>query len=108
MDLMVWYGLIVKQNCRALRRQPFLLTLDLSNLLRDKQSIFRGLDLRSAAKLCLTCAVIERVSGQSYSDYVTEHVFEPAGMDDTGFPDLVSHRTILPWQGSAAGGENGQ
>lgn len=69
-------------------------------------------------------AVIERVSGQSYQEYVTSHVLVPAGMDDTGFPDLehmdnvatgyttffgeenelVSHRSILPWQGSAAGG----
>jgi CubicO group peptidase (beta-lactamase class C family) len=30
-------------------------------------------------------AIIERVSGQSYPDYVTEHVFEPAGMTRSGF-----------------------
>jgi D-alanyl-D-alanine carboxypeptidase len=29
-------------------------------------------------------AVIEKVSGQSYSDYVREHVFNPAGMTSTG------------------------
>ncbi|HKE96521.1 MAG TPA: serine hydrolase domain-containing protein [Povalibacter sp.] len=29
--------------------------------------------------------VVERVSGQSYYQYVDEHVFRPAGMTDTGF-----------------------
>jgi CubicO group peptidase (beta-lactamase class C family) len=28
-------------------------------------------------------AIIERVTGQSYADYVSEHVFKPAGMTDT-------------------------
>lgn len=69
-------------------------------------------------------AIIERVSGGSYQDYVTRHVFAPAGMRDTGYPDLdhlsdvatgyttffgaerkeVSIRSTLPWRGSAAGG----
>ena len=30
-------------------------------------------------------AIIESVSGQSYYEYVTEHVFKPAGMTNTGF-----------------------
>ena len=32
----------------------------------------------------LVGAVIEKVSGQDYFDYVREHVFKPAGMTDTG------------------------
>jgi CubicO group peptidase (beta-lactamase class C family) len=28
-------------------------------------------------------AIIERITGQSYADYVQEHIFEPAGMIDT-------------------------
>lgn len=69
-------------------------------------------------------AVVERVSGESYYDYVQRHVFEPAGMTTAGFPDLenlqgvatgyttffgdepelVSHRDVLPWRGTPAGG----
>jgi CubicO group peptidase (beta-lactamase class C family) len=30
-------------------------------------------------------AIIEKVSGQDYYSYVQEHVYEPAGMNDTGF-----------------------
>ena len=30
-------------------------------------------------------ALVEAVSGQSYYDYVTQHIFEPAGMANTGF-----------------------
>lgn len=69
-------------------------------------------------------AVVERVSGQSYYDYVAENIFEPAGMINAGFPDrdhlqgvaigyttffgeepeLVSALEVLPWQGTPAGG----
>jgi D-alanyl-D-alanine carboxypeptidase len=37
-------------------------------------------------------AIIERVSGQSYYDYVREHIFEPGGMQNTAFyePDNKS------------------
>lgn len=74
--------------------------------------------------------VIERVSGQSYYDYVTAHVFSPAGMTHTDFPvqdgsadhadraigytrlrpgqpaAAESHPTTLigPYRGSPAGG----
>jgi CubicO group peptidase (beta-lactamase class C family) len=30
-------------------------------------------------------AIIEKVSGQDYYSYVQEHVYKPAGMNDTGF-----------------------
>lgn len=33
----------------------------------------------------LLAAVIEKASGQSYPDFTREHLFEPAGMEDTGF-----------------------
>ena len=69
-------------------------------------------------------AVIEKVTGGSYYDYVAEHVFKPAGMINTNFPDgdhlqgvavgyttffgaepkLVASTGILPWRGASAGG----
>jgi CubicO group peptidase (beta-lactamase class C family) len=68
-------------------------------------------------------AIIEKVSGQSYYDYVREHVFVPAGMTSTGSePEdkAVSDRSVgytkmgsaawapntdtLPYRGSSAGG----
>ncbi len=66
--------------------------------------------------------VIERASGQSYHDYVHEHIFAPAGMSRTGSrPEAeavegraigyrwspqgpVSNADTLPPQGTAAGG----
>jgi len=67
-------------------------------------------------------AIIERVSGQSYYDYVDAHVFAPAGMRDSGsLPEDVAvpgravayqHKDgawvdasdTLPYRGTAAGG----
>lgn len=42
-------------------------------------------------------AVIEKLSGQSYFDYVREHLFDVAGMSDTGYFELnetVPHRAV--------------
>jgi CubicO group peptidase (beta-lactamase class C family) len=69
-------------------------------------------------------AVIEKVTGASYGDYVAAQIFAPAGMTASGFPDKehmkgvaagyttffgaepkrVPNFDILPWQGSSAGG----
>jgi D-alanyl-D-alanine carboxypeptidase len=68
-------------------------------------------------------AIIEKVSGQSYYDYVREHVYEPAGMTSTGSePEdkAISDRSVgytkmnsaawapntdrLPYRGSSACG----
>lgn len=66
--------------------------------------------------------LIEKVSGQSYYDYVQEHIYAPAGMTGTGsLPeiDVVPGRAAgympgkkgwepntdtLPWRGTSAGG----
>jgi D-alanyl-D-alanine carboxypeptidase len=66
-------------------------------------------------------AIVEKASGTSYMDYVSEHVFRPAGMTRTGFPTrdelagvavgymspdgkLAPNTDLLPWRGLAAGG----
>ncbi|VAV95084.1 Beta-lactamase class C-like and penicillin binding proteins (PBPs) superfamily [hydrothermal vent metagenome] len=67
-------------------------------------------------------AIIEKVSGKDYYDYVTERVLKPARMNKTGWPTLdeltnvavpyttskdkylVSAIETLPWRGSPAGG----
>ena len=72
--------------------------------------------------MILLGAIVERVSGLTYFDYVHTKVFEPAGMRATGSrpeSDAVPHRATgymrrgeawvpntdtLPWSGTAAGG----
>jgi CubicO group peptidase (beta-lactamase class C family) len=72
--------------------------------------------------MVLLGAIIERVSGMSYFDYVRTKVYEPAGMRSTGSrpeTDNVPHRSTgymrrndawipntdtLPWSGTSAGG----
>ena len=69
-------------------------------------------------------AIIERVTGEDYYTYVTEHVLRPAGMVHTSWPTLdelaalegvaVPYRNadgeyrpaldIMPWRGTPAGG----
>ncbi len=63
--------------------------------------------------------IIEKVTGQSYHDYVRDHIFKPAGMTDTDAFELdaptpnlavgytrrgVSNIFTLPARGSSAGG----
>ncbi|HYG12080.1 MAG TPA: serine hydrolase domain-containing protein, partial [Pyrinomonadaceae bacterium] len=73
-------------------------------------------------------AIVERVSGQSYFDYVREHIYRPAGMTESDSYELTevvpnlavgyarfqddplgvdprrSNIAFLPWRGSPAGG----
>ena len=42
----------------------------------------------SNAGYMLLGAIIEKLSGQDYYSYVQEHIYKPAGMNDTGFYEL--------------------
>jgi CubicO group peptidase (beta-lactamase class C family)/tRNA A-37 threonylcarbamoyl transferase component Bud32 len=91
----------------------------------------RGLNFEPGARFeysnygfVLLGALIEHVSGESYDDYVRDHVFRPAGMRSTGaLPEAVEvpdravgytrlsptsawepNTDTLPWRGTAAGG----
>ncbi|MFY9824115.1 MAG: serine hydrolase domain-containing protein [Thermoanaerobaculia bacterium] len=89
----------------------------------------RGLDHEPGAEFrysnygfVLLGAIIEKVTGTSYYDYVRSHVFQPAGMTSTDSlteADAVPNRSVgymkgeggwvpntdtLPWRGTAAGG----
>ena len=101
--------------------------------LRDYLKLYgsRGLTQEPGARFeysnygfILLGALIERVSGMSYDDYVRDHVFRPAGMSSTGalpesveVPDRavgymrsspggawVANTDTLPWRGTSAGG----
>jgi CubicO group peptidase (beta-lactamase class C family) len=54
-------------------------------------------------------AIVARVSGQSYYDYVRDHIFAPAGMTRTGFhtnPQLLASREIAHPYATAADGRH--
>lgn len=50
-------------------------------------------------------AIIEKVSGQSYADYLDEHIFQPLGMDATRYDNedtvLPGRATGYTWDGAA-------
>ncbi len=66
--------------------------------------------------------IVEKVSGQSYYDYVAENIYKRAGMTNSGSEpesvkvanrsngymrdrfDIVSNEPTLPWRGTSAGG----
>jgi CubicO group peptidase (beta-lactamase class C family) len=91
----------------------------------------RGLEFEPGSKweysnygFLLLGVVIEKVSGQSYYDYVREHIFKPAGMtgtDSLAEDEVVAERSLgytkfdgsktwkpntdtLPYRGTSAGG----
>jgi CubicO group peptidase (beta-lactamase class C family) len=49
--------------------------------------------------------LVERVSGRTLEDYFREHVFDPLGMDDTGFGvgPAQRGRVVARWQHTATG-----
>jgi CubicO group peptidase (beta-lactamase class C family) len=58
----------------------------------------------SSSNYVVLTAIIERVSGQSYADYMTEHIFQPLDMTATAYDEaasIVPHRAAgYTWDGS--------
>ena len=104
---------------------------DTLHTLQDYLALFAGKPLRfepgtswtySNAGMIVAGLVVERVSGESYFDYVRKHIYAPAGMKDSGTfdktrpqPDQsigytkdegkwVPNFDTLPLMGSSAGG----
>ena len=69
-------------------------------LTKDKPLVFQpgGKFAYDNTGYILLGIIIEKVTGQSYADYLQEHIFGPLGMKDSGYDQT---RTILP--GRAAG-----
>lgn len=59
----------------------------------------------SNAGYILLGRIVERISGQSFYDYVRDHVFGPAGMHASGFPelDLPNHNLSTGYDGAPGG-----
>jgi CubicO group peptidase (beta-lactamase class C family) len=99
--------------------------------LKDYLALFAGEKLKfepgsqfsySNAGMIVAGLIVERVSGQNYFDYVRDHIFKPAGMNDSGTFEKdkpqpnqskgymqdngkwVSNYESLPMIGSSAGG----
>ncbi len=66
---------------------------DYARLFGDRPTLFEpGSDVAySNYGMILLGLVIEAVSGQSYYDFVRDHVYAPAGMDNSGSPRLDEH-----------------
>ena len=115
------FGAVFEQNRLQLRRHGDYVKLYGSNLLGfEPGARFEY----SNYGFVLLGAVIEAASGQSYYDYVREHVFRPAGMtatdslpESTDVPKRATgymrfgpgapwepNTDTLPWRGTAAGG----
>ena len=45
----------------------------------------------------LLALILEKVSGESYENYLRQHIFEPAGMKDSGLDDASR---LIPWAAS--------
>jgi CubicO group peptidase (beta-lactamase class C family) len=93
---------------RRRSRADFRTVADYLPLLADESPRFEpGTDWSySNTGFLLLGAILEKVSGQSYDDYVAQHVFAPAGMTATGAPalDLVPRGLASCYEKELVGG----
>lgn len=77
------------EEYRDASRELYRRLEDFKPLVREDTLAFEpGSSFRySNTGMFLLGVVVENVSGDSYFDYVRRNIFEPAGMDDTGFFD---------------------
>ena len=78
-----------------LSRQPFQRMVDTLDAFKDDPLVAKPGErfVYSTLAYNLLGLVVERVSGESFDDYLDKHVFEPAGMKSSGPDDL---RAIIP------------
>ncbi|MBQ4898782.1 beta-lactamase family protein [Paenibacillus sp. Marseille-P2973] len=68
--------------------QPVTVEQNLSIFKNEPLEFEPGSEFRySNSGYILLGAIIEQVSKQTYEDYVSEHIFKPLGMNDSGFRD---------------------
>lgn len=61
---------------------------EVARILKSKLLFTPGTNYKySNAGFTLLAVIIEAVSGESYEDYLTEALFEPLGLEHTGFPN---------------------
>lgn len=61
---------------------------ELKRILNNDLAFTPGTNYKySNAGFTLLAAIIESASGETYEDYLTENLFDPLGLESTGFPD---------------------
>lgn len=79
-------GAVFDEVCRRLYTDAPVTTKEFSEMMaKNELSFDPGSQFRYGAGADILGALIERVSGMSFGDYLKSRIFEPLGMNDTGF-----------------------
>lgn len=89
-------------------RNAFKKTNDLLPIIYDQKLAFENPGKQfsySNSGLILLGAIIEKISGLSYSDYITKYILEPAKMNETAmkFNDEIVHHRAMGYMKSISG-----
>jgi CubicO group peptidase (beta-lactamase class C family) len=80
-----------------LERDPYVEHILHADLLKDQEMIY------SNDGYVLLAAIVEKVSGTSFEEFLTEEIFRPAGMADTGFitrPEKIAGPLAIGYGGT--------